>query len=137
LGKGLELRHPAHRFNVGTQSHAGRLETVLAPRRSGEYVQGGGWVCVEEHSGRLVVINLDQRDAITLFHSSVSDFYSILAHLLAWSEKTDGSRNDLIRLRDGLRRQTVIPQDDLESYWLNAIDATLDEESRRFGVALK
>src|SRR4051794_8978927 len=35
-----------------------------------EYAQGGGWVCVEEVTGRLVVIDLDLRDPICLLNSS-------------------------------------------------------------------
>jgi hypothetical protein len=101
-----------------------------------EYVQGGGWICIEERTGRLVVIDLDQRDPIYLLNSSVRNFYSILAHLLEWSETTDGGRAETIRLRDALRNQDCIPPEELEPFWMNIIDATLDEESPRFAVSL-
>jgi hypothetical protein len=33
-----------------------------------EYTQGGGWICLEEPSGRLVVIDLDQTSPIYLLN---------------------------------------------------------------------
>jgi hypothetical protein len=61
-----------------------------------EYVQGGGWVCVEEGTGRLVVIDLDQRDPIYLLNSSLRNFYTTLAHFFEWSETTDGRTGETI-----------------------------------------
>src|SRR5262249_2652982 len=95
-----------------------------------EYTQGGGWVCVEEVTGRLVVIHLDLRDPIYLLNSSVRNFYTTLAHFLGWSEKTGGSRAETIRLRDALRRQDCIPADELDPFWMNFIDATLDGDPK-------
>jgi hypothetical protein len=101
-----------------------------------EYLQGSGWICIEERTGRLVVIDLDQRDPIYLLNSSLRNFYTILAHLLEWSEQTDRGRTDTIRLRDALRNQGCIPPEELEPFWMNLINATLDEESPRFAVSL-
>lgn len=101
-----------------------------------EYTQGGGWICVEEHTGRLVVIDLDQPEPIYLLSSSVRNFYTTLAHFLEWSEKTDGGRAETIRLRDALRQQDCIPPEELEPFWMNFIDATLDEESVRLAASL-
>lgn len=101
-----------------------------------EYVQGGGWICVEEGTGRLVVIDLDQRDPIYLLNSSVRNFYTTLAHFLEWSEKTDGMPAETKRLRDALRRQDCIPTEELEPFWMNFIDATLDGDPMRLAVSL-
>jgi hypothetical protein len=101
-----------------------------------EYVQGGGWVCVEEGTGRLVVIDLDLREPVYLLNSSVHNFYTTLGHFLEWSEKTDGSPAETVRLRDALRRQRCIPPEELEPFWMNFIDATLDDDSMNFVVAL-
>ena len=101
-----------------------------------EYLQGGGWICVEEGTGRLVVIDLDQRDPIYLLNSSVRNFYSTLAHFLEWSEKTDGGTAETIRLRDALHRQDCIPPEELEPFWMNFIDATLDSDPMRLAVSL-
>lgn len=101
-----------------------------------EYVQGGGWICVEEGAGRLVVIDLDQRDPIYLLNSSVRNFYTTLAHFLEWSEKTDGGTAATIRLRDALRRQDCVSPEELEPFWMNFIDATLDADPMRLAVSL-
>jgi hypothetical protein len=74
-----------------------------------EYVQGGGWVCIEENTARLVVIDGDLPEPIFLLNASVGNFYTTLAHFLEWSEKTGGSPAETIRLRDALRRQDCIP----------------------------
>ena len=91
-----------------------------------EYTQGGGWTCVEEGTGRFVVIDLDQREPIYLLSSSVRDFYTTLAHSPDWSENTGGGTEETIRLRDALRSQVCIPPEELEPFWMNFIDATLD-----------
>jgi hypothetical protein len=101
-----------------------------------EYLQGGGWVCIEEITGRLVVIDLDLPDPICLLNSSVRNFYTTLAYLLDWSEKTDGSRAKTIGLRDNLVKQRSIPAEELEPFWMNFIDATLDGDPKRLAVSL-
>jgi len=101
-----------------------------------EYLQGGGWVCVEEVTGRLVVIDLDSTEPIYLLNSSVRNFYTTLAHFLEWSEKTGGSPAETIHLRDALRRQDCIPAEELEPFWMNFIDATLDGDPINLVVSL-
>jgi hypothetical protein len=101
-----------------------------------EYLQGGGWICVEENTGRLVVIDLDHPEPIYLLSSSVRHFYTTLAHFLEWSEKTGGGPAETIRLRDALRRQSCIPPEELEPFWLNIIDATLDGDPTNLVVSL-
>jgi hypothetical protein len=101
-----------------------------------EYVQGGGWVCVEEITGRLFVIDLDLPEPIYLLNSSVRNFYTTLAHFLEWSEKTGGSPAETVRLRDALRRQGCVPPEELEPFWMNFIDATLDGDPINLVVAL-
>jgi hypothetical protein len=91
-----------------------------------EYLQGGGWICIEETTGRLVVIDLDLPDPIYLLNSSVRNFYTTLAHFLDWSEKTGGSLAATILLRDELRKQDCIPPEELKPFWMKFIDATLD-----------
>jgi hypothetical protein len=101
-----------------------------------EYVQGGGWVCIEEDTGRLVVIDLDLREPIYLLNASVRNFYTTLAHFLAWSEQTGGSPEETVELRDALRRQHCIPPEELEPFWMNFIDATLDGDPLNLVVGL-
>jgi hypothetical protein len=101
-----------------------------------EYVQGGGWVCLEAGTGRLVVVDLDLPQPVYLINSSVRDFYTTLAHFLEWSEKTGGSPAETIRLRDALRRQDCVPPADLEPFWMNFIDATLDCDPTNLTVVL-
>lgn len=101
-----------------------------------EYTQGGGWICIEEATGRLVVIDLDQREPIYLLNSSVRNFYTTLAHFLDWSERTDGGRAETIRLRDAIRRQDCISPKELEPFWMNLIDATLDGDPMRLAVSI-
>jgi SUKH-4 immunity protein len=91
-----------------------------------EYVQGGGWICIEENTGRLVVIDGDCPTPIFLLNSSVRNFYTTLAHFLAWSENTVGGPAETIILREALRSQDCIPQEELEPFWMNFIDSTLD-----------
>ena len=101
-----------------------------------EYVQGGGWVCVEEGTGRLVVIDLNLRESVYLLNSSVRNFYTTLAHFLEWSEETGGSPAETVRLRDALRGQHCIPPEELEPFWMNFIDATLDGDPMNLLVVL-
>ena len=101
-----------------------------------EYLQGGGWLCVEEGTGRLVVIDLDLSEPIYLLNSSVRSFYTTLAHFLEWSERTGGGPADTIRLRDALSRQDCVPPEELEPFWMNIIDATLDSDRMTLTVAL-
>jgi SUKH-4 immunity protein len=102
-----------------------------------EYTQGGGWVCVEEGTGRLVVIDLDLPEPVYLLNSSVRNFYATLAHFLEWSERTGGSPAETVRFRDALRRQDCIPPDELEPFWLNFVDATLDGDPINLVVSLR
>jgi hypothetical protein len=101
-----------------------------------EYLQGSGWVCIEEVTGRLVVIDLDLPDPIYLLNSSVRNFYTTLAHFPEWSERTGGSAAETIRLRDALRRQQCVPSEGLEPFWMNFIDATLDGDPSSLAVTL-
>ncbi|MCC7420868.1 MAG: SUKH-4 family immunity protein [Planctomycetaceae bacterium] len=101
-----------------------------------EYLQGGGWICVEESSGRLVVIDLDLPTPIYLLNTNLRNFYTTLAHFLEWSERTGGSPAATIRLRDNLLQQDVIPPEELEPFWMNLIDATLDGDPINLTVAL-
>jgi hypothetical protein len=101
-----------------------------------EYTQGGGWICIEEITGRLVVIDLNCPDPIYLLNSSVRNFYTTLAHFLDWSERTGGSPAETVLLRDALRRQDCIPPEELEPFWMNFIDATLDGDPINLTVSL-
>lgn len=101
-----------------------------------EYLQGGGWVCIEETTGKLVVIDLDQPDPIYLLNASIRSFYTTLAHFLEWSETTDGSPEETTRLRDTLLDQDCIPPDELEEFWMNFIYATLDGDPIDLAVRL-
>lgn len=101
-----------------------------------EYLQGGGWVCIEEVTGRLVVIDLDRRDPVYLLNSSVYNFYTTLAHFLDWSEKTDGGPAATAALRDSLRLPNCIPAEELEAFWMNFVVATLDGDPMRLTVSL-
>lgn len=101
-----------------------------------DYTQGSGWICVEESSGRFVVIDLDQHNPIYLLNSSVRDLYTTLAYFLEWSESTDGGTAETIRLRDALRWQDCVPPEELEPFWMNFIDATLDGDPTRLAVSL-
>lgn len=101
-----------------------------------EYLQGGGWVCIEEDTGRLVVIDLDLPEPIYLLNSSVRNFYTTLSHFLEWSGRTGGSPAETIRLRDALRRQKCVPPEEVEPFWLNIIDATLDGDPINLVVSL-
>jgi hypothetical protein len=101
-----------------------------------EYLQGGGWICVEEETGRLLVIDLDLPEPTYLLNSGVRNFYTTLAHFLEWSERTGGSPAATVRLRDGLRGQDCVPPDELEPFWMNFIDATLDGDPKNLVVAV-
>lgn len=72
-----------------------------------EYLQGGGWICIEEVSGRLVIIDLDQPDPVYLLNSSVLNFYTTLAYFLDWSEKTDGRPEEIVALRTAFRQMNL------------------------------
>ncbi|MBS0204057.1 MAG: SUKH-4 family immunity protein [Planctomycetes bacterium] len=101
-----------------------------------EYLQGGGWICIEEISGRMVVIDLDQTDPIYSINSSVANFVTTLAHFLDWSENSGGSPEETIILRDGLLSQNCIPPDELEGFWMNFIYSTLDSDPINLSVCL-
>jgi hypothetical protein len=101
-----------------------------------EYLQGGGWICIEEVSGRFVVIDLDSREPVYLLNSSIRNFYTTLAHFLEWSEKTGGSPAETIQLRDVLRRQHCVPPEELEPFWMNFLDATLDADPMNLIITL-
>jgi SUKH-4 immunity protein len=92
----------------------------------GEYIQGGCWLCIEEMTGRLVVIDTNCREPLILLNSSVSNFYTTLAHFLDWSERTDGGPAETAILRDALLTQNCIPAKELEPFWMNFIYANLD-----------
>jgi len=104
-----------------------------------EYLQGGGWICIEELTGRLVVIDLDlgDGDTVYLLNSSVHRFYTTLAYFLDWSERTDGDPSETSKLRDALRGQSCIPIEELEPFWMNFIDATLDRDPTYLTVTLR
>lgn len=101
-----------------------------------EYLQGGGWICIEEETGRLVVIDLDQSTQIYLLNSGVQNFYTTVAHFLEWSERTGGSPAATICLRDELRIQQCVSVEELESFWLNIVEANLDGDSINLVVSL-
>jgi len=102
-----------------------------------EYVQGGGWFCLEDVTGRLYVIDLDlEPDPIYLLNSSVANFITTLAYFLDWSERTGGTPAATVLLRDELLRQNCIPPEELEPFWMNFIDATLDGDPINLTVSL-
>lgn len=101
-----------------------------------EYLQGGGWICIEEATGRLLVIDLDLPEPIYLLNTSISDFYTTLAHFLDWSENSDGGPEETVVLRDALLGQDCIPPEELEGFWMNVIYATLDGDPTNLAVCL-
>ena len=101
-----------------------------------EYCQGGGWVCIEEETARLVVIDLDQSGPIYVLNGNMGDFYTTLAHFLDWSEKSDGSPAETAILRDALLSQDCISPDDLEDFWMNFIWAALDGDPIELAVRM-
>jgi hypothetical protein len=101
-----------------------------------EYLQGGGWICIEESSGQLIVLDLDLPDPVYSLNSSLRNFYTTLAHFLEWSERTGGSPAATAQLRDTLRQQDVIPPNELECFWMNIIDATLDGDPVNLTVTI-
>jgi hypothetical protein len=101
-----------------------------------ESVQRHGWICIEETTGRIVVIDLDESDPLYLLNSSIQNFYTTLAHFLEWSENHDGTPEETTILRDELLRQECISSDELEEFWMNFIDATLDGDPMNLSVRL-
>jgi hypothetical protein len=99
-----------------------------------EYLQGSGWICIEEKTGKLFVIDLDQDEPVYLLNSSVNNFYSLVTHLVLWTENTSGDFETIKELKGELRLQNQIPQDELEPFWFNIIDATLDLETPRLKI---
>lgn len=100
------------------------------------YTQGSGWICIEEISGRLVVIDLDLPDPVYLLNSGMDTFYTTLAHFIEWSETMGGSPVETLRLRDALRTQDCIPPEELEPFWLNFVDATIESDPKNVSVTL-
>jgi hypothetical protein len=131
LGRGLQLMAEGHKPGElpGEWTRFWHLADL-------ECNQGGGWVCIEEGTGRLVVIDLNLRSPIYLLNSSVRNFYTTLAHFLAWSERTGGSPAETARLRDALLKQRCIPPEELNPFWMDFVDATLDGDPRDLVVAL-
>jgi SUKH-4 immunity protein len=101
-----------------------------------EYLQGGGWICIEEVTGRLVVVDLDCPEPVYLLNSSLRNFYTTLAHFLDWSAKAEGSPAETAALRDALLRQDCIPAEELEPFWMNLINATLDGDPISLALSL-
>ena len=101
-----------------------------------EYLQGGGWICIEEKTGRLVIIDLDQEDPIYDINSSLTNFYTTLALFLDWSETTESSVSSIRKLIDTLEQQQIIPNDELSYFWLDFLDSTLDSSMDRVKVSL-
>ena len=101
-----------------------------------EYLQGGGWFCIEEVTGRLVVIDLDSSDPIYGVNASVGNFYAILGAFLDWSEEMSGEVEAISDLRDFLSQQTSVTFEELEPFWINIIDATLDQRAGMLSVTL-
>lgn len=91
-----------------------------------KYTQGGGWICIEEGSGKLFVIDSDQTDPVYLLNSSVHNFYTTLAYFLDWTEKSGGSLKEIEKLNEDIRNQDCISVEELEPFWINFIEATLD-----------
>jgi hypothetical protein len=102
-----------------------------------ECVQISTWLCVEEGSGRLVVIDLGHpRNPIYLMNSSVGNFYTTLAYFLEWSEKSDGSSAETTLLRDALLRQQCIAPAELKPFWMDFVEFTIDSDPSYFAVEL-
>ncbi len=101
-----------------------------------EYLQGGGWICIEEESGRLVVVDLDQPEPVYLLSATLSDFFTTLAHFVEWSETTGGLPDAIEQLSEDLREQSVVPVQELEPFWMNFVDATLDGDPINLIVSL-
>jgi hypothetical protein len=131
LGRGLQLMAQDHKPGElpGEWTRFWHLADL-------ECNQGGGWVCIEEGTGRLVVIDLNLRSPVYLLSSSVRNFYTTLAHFLAWSEKTGGSAAETARLRDSLLKQHCIPPEELTPFWMDFVVATLDGDPKDLVVAL-
>ncbi|MDB5391805.1 MAG: hypothetical protein JWM11_7451 [Planctomycetaceae bacterium] len=101
-----------------------------------EYCQGGGWICIDEANGRLLVIDPDLRTPIYLLNSSVGNFFTTLAYLLEWTSQTDGGPAEIRHLRDALLQQDCIPIEELVPFWMNIIDATLDSAPQTLSVCV-
>ncbi|WP_459554476.1 SUKH-4 family immunity protein [Lacunimicrobium album] len=91
-----------------------------------EYLQGGAWICLEESTGRIFAIDLDLPEPVYLVNSSVANLYTTLNALLLWTKESTGDHNAMMRLRADLKQQDCIPPDELNAFWLNNIEASVD-----------
>ncbi|MDX2107515.1 MAG: hypothetical protein SFY67_14030 [Candidatus Melainabacteria bacterium] len=102
-----------------------------------KYLQGGGWICIEEKTGKLFVIDLDLSEPVFLLCSSVQNLYRLLLHANLWTENTDGNSNAIKKLRRELLSLTNFSSKELGPFWINIIDATLDQESPHLAFTVR
>jgi hypothetical protein len=83
-----------------------------------------------------VIIDLDSADPICPVNVSVQHFYSTLAYFLDWTEEMTGGASSLQILREALLRQDRVPAQELEPFWLNLLDATMDRDLEELAVVM-
>lgn len=96
------------------------------------YLQGHAWLCIEQGSGRLIVVDLDASGSAYLCCANVPNFYTILGYFLEHPAEPAEQQ----ALLDSLLAQDGIPAAELEPFWLNVLVATMDGDDEPFYISI-
>ena len=90
-----------------------------------EFIQSTAWVCIEELTGRIVMIDVEVSEPITDINSSILLLMTSLKVMLDWHRETGGRMETLKKLTGTL--ETEVQDNDAEEYWLPYLE--YEEES--------
>ncbi len=135
----------AEELERGVQLHFGDQDPETFPGEWNKYwkigdekwTQGGAWICIEERTGHLVAINLDADEPISLMNYSLLSFLAALDCAIKWTDKYNGNIDDTPLLTKALSLHPVLKEGEIDSYWGNLIESTVDYGCEHLRIMLK
>ncbi len=80
-----------------------------------EYTQFDDWICIEEISGRVLLVSMENDNLVTEINSSIQTFARSMRAMFEWYQRTSG----LVRERKLLRiiYDQICENESLSQYW--------------------
>jgi hypothetical protein len=99
------------------------------------YTQATAWLCIEELTGRVVAVDVDIDDPLSVVNGSVEGMVRCMRVVYDWVRTVGGSLDHVASLVSALFHDSVLPVGDAGHYWLPMIEAAVESGYDRLEVA--
>ncbi len=98
------------------------------------YGQASAWICIEELTGNIVGIDVDEDKPIYTVNSSVECLAVCLKCLIDWQRETDGQAGHLDRLWEMFASLDGFKNSEPGLYWKDILESSVEAGCERFKI---